>query len=165
MNINSISKELVRGSVISIMETHRPIIESFTDGEKIITFAFLNGVPIPYEIFALFMAIRFAPKCSESMLKKNYMNGQFYIEPEERIKLLELWSKCELPTELSSPDVMQNQLSEPSALICGLINKLYSKHMVGEWVIDDDSAKASFKELIHRIDEDYASSLINPIRI
>lgn len=154
-------KALLRGSVLSIVDTERPVIETFTDGKTVMPFAFLAGVPIPYNIFMLFMSLRFAPKCSQSMLLSRYENGEFCLPVEDHLKLTNLWCLCELPPAIKAMVGGEMRPWTANHIIRGLVTDLYIKHIVA----DDDSSKISFQRLIRRIDEDYVSSLIDPVRL
>lgn len=160
-SFSRLTKVLTRGSVISVVDTERPVIETFADGEKLVPFAFLAGVPIPYNIFMLFMALRFAPNRSQAMMEDRYDGGEFFLPPDDHQNLTTLWSLCELPQPIKDEIGHAMKPWTANRLIRRLVDELYTKHMEG----DDESAKASFQTLIRRIDEDYTSSLIDPVKI
>lgn len=161
MNINKIPVEAIRrGTVISIMETDRPFIETFDVDGEIIPIAYIAGLPIPFNTLIQFMAMRFAPKTSKAMMPSRYSHSYSYIfemTKAERRKLTGFWKNIEL-----SPEVREltkdDREQMPSIVISQKVEELFQKYSNNETV-------EPFKELIRRIDEDYGSSLLDPIQV
>ena len=154
---------LTRGCVASMFEPERPVIETFTDGKAMSPIAFQCGVPMPYHIFMLFMAKRFAPSKTQSMLPQSYENGEFNLSKSGRLMLINAWSLADVP-KLIKDRVAEMAVGPATAasIIRDLVNDLYTKHIVPE---DVDATRASFKKLINRIEEDYGTSFDDPVKI
>lgn len=157
MNINDIPTEhLNRGIVVSIMESEKPFIESFTNGNGVVPVVFLRGVPMSYGTFVLYMAMRLAPERSKGQMPKLYEGSTFRLPAEEEVKTL--WERVEMPTEMRA---RLSGYSYRGSAIQILISELYNVHTKS----DADEAKKSFREFIHRIEQDYESSLIDPVKV
>jgi hypothetical protein len=159
MNIDSIpAKAFVRGSVVSIIDKEKPVIETFTDGDGVVTVAFLHGIPIPFNTFMTYMAIRFAPKRSEAMLPGHFRGGKFW-PPENEIEVINrVWNKVDMPSEMRELIARQ----DTADTIFGIVQQLYAAVLAPD---GEEEMAAAFKTFIRRIDEDYTSSLIDPIEI
>lgn len=160
MSINKIPVEAIRrGTIISIMETDRPFIETFKVDGEIIPIAYIAGLPIPYQTLIQFMAIEFAPNTSKSMMPSRYSKSGtvFEMTAGERFNLSNFWDNVELSPEVrNSVSVPTEQM--PSVVIAKKVSDLFQKYRNYETV-------EPFKELIRRIDEDYKSSLLDPITV
>jgi hypothetical protein len=158
MNINDIPTTMLqRGAVISIIERDRPVVESYGHKDGTVTMVFLHGLPIPFMIFMLFMAIRFAPRRSMASMPKFY-DGEKYRMPDDWALALEtLWGSVQLPEDLRLWSAGMN----PTSILDKVVNDLYLRHTTGEL----EDACASFKQLIRKIDEDYEASLIDLVQI
>jgi hypothetical protein len=160
MNINSVPVEaLLRGAIVSVIDKTFPVIESFTDGEEVTTFAFFCGVPIPFNTFLSFMAFRFAPKRTEAMMPSMVANGWLQLPPLDHTEISCIWAAIKLPEDIR---VKINEGNAPANIIGRLINDLYTFHLTPD---SETPPSESFKALIRKIDEDYTMSLIDPIRI
>jgi len=157
MNIDEIPTEhLNRGIVVSIMESEKPFIETFTDGNGLAPVVFLRGVPMPYSVFVLYVAMRFAPERTKGQMPKLYENGIFRLPAEEQLRAF--WERVEMPTEMRS---RLSGYSYRGGAIQELIRELYVAHTKS----DAEESKKSFREFIHRIEQDYESSLIDPVKV
>ncbi len=157
MNIDQIPADtLNRGIILSIVETERPVIESFTDGESIYTMAFLKGTPIPFNVLVLYMSMRFAPQRARGQMEKLYENSVFKFPQEEEV--IQLWNRVEVPQDTRK--YMESSGTANNAVM-GLVNEMFTKLMNSE----AEETTASFRSLIHRIEDDYESSLIEPEKI
>jgi hypothetical protein len=156
MNIEQIPSDcLNRGIVVSIMERERPFVETFTDGESLAPFIFMKGLPIPYGAFVLFMAMRFAPQRSKGQMPKFYDPvAGFQFAGDAAVKAL--WDRTEIPTEMREK-IAKSQ--KPGTVIHDMVAELYGRLTNS----DAEEAKRSFRELIYRIEDDYQSSLIDPV--
>lgn len=157
MNIDEIPTEhLNRGIVVSIMESEKPFIETFTNGKGVAPVVFLRGVPMPYGVFVLYMAMRFAPERSKGQMPKLHNGVTFLLPMEEELK--RFWERVEMPTEMRTK---MHRFGKLSPAVQELIRELYTAHTKS----DAEESKKSFREFIHRIEEDYESSLIDPVKV
>lgn len=159
MNINKIPVDsILRGTIVSIMETDRPFIETFNVEGEIISIAYIAGLPIPFNTLIQFMAMRFAPNTSKSMMPSRYSQGTvFEMTKVERRRLTSFWKNVEMSPEVRAL-TKDDREQMPSIVISKKVEELFQKYINYETV-------EPFKELIRRIDEDYGSSLLDPIQV
>jgi hypothetical protein len=162
MNISHIpTSQLMRASVISIIDRDRPVIESFTNGEGVCTVVSLHGVPIPYSIFILHMAVRMAPMVSAKYLREDTLRSTDFVTQSMDI-LLETWKRAELPEEIKALLATGCPPALPAPII---VKKLVADLFDRLIVANAETTRASFRELVIRMDEDYISSLVDPILV
>lgn len=159
MTIDQLSPEILRrGTILSIVETDRPVIESFTNGSEVYSMAFLKGIPMPYHVLVLYMAMRFAPHRSKGQMPAFYEINTFQLPMDGMLK--KLWDRVEL-----SPDTRTkiSGHSRAGSVVENLVGELYSK-MINEKEGTEESTTL-FRSFIQRIEDDYQSSLIEPERV
>lgn len=141
---------------MSLFDDEFPVIETFTDGEDILPVAYLHGLPMPYNVFILYLATRMAPQRTKGQMEKLYENGQFMLPSDG--ELLRTWERCTLPPGMAEKVAAK---ATASLMVRLAVVELFKK--VDK--TDTDEAKDACRDLINRIEANYASSLISPERI
>ena len=151
------SEAFKRGVIASMMDTEKPALETFTDGKAVFPMAFVAGLPMPYPIFSLFLAHRLAPNRVQGAVAALHGGGNGLTEDQD-VQIIHLWKRIDLPSELREEIVK-------SASTASLISRFVAE-MVNRCVNSDETdMTVQFRQLIIRIEEDYGSSLLDPVRV
>jgi hypothetical protein len=161
MNIDIIPPHMMtRGLVVSMIDREKPFFESFTNGKDVATVVYIGGVPMSLNIFLVAMAIRFAPNRTRACIPGRVSDNRsrIIVTDEELVSLNAIWGKVEM-----SPDVRREILSvDTNDTIHVAITRIFDSHLK---LTDPTEIEKSFKEFMRRVDDEYTSSLIDPINI
>lgn len=150
------------GCIVSMMDDERPFIHSFTNGERVQTIAFVNGLPIPFNLFVLILCTRMAPnRVAAQVPTRVRASERIILTDDENRRLAKFWRGIDLSAEMRERvAATQDGWDEwkPVDAAKTVVNLMLSKHMTGE----DETSRERYVELIQKIDEDYAASLIDP---
>ena len=150
INILVEKKLLQTTSLVSLMSPLQPLIETYEkDGEKE-TIAFMCGLPIPYAIFLTYF-------CASYITYVN-SNGN-YLQKEDINTLFEIWKSVELNKDIADMVNISQKEKRPEDVVSNIIVNMLAAYNLLE------NSNEQFKEMVYRLDQDYNTSIINPITL
>lgn len=147
---------LARGIVTSMMFEETALVETVSVNGEIMSVAFVNGMPMPWETFSMLMLFRMAPNAVSDVYNRQNqaMNDKRTTLPhvhEQKLHRL-IRDRKRLPSfyrDKSLPDMAWTA-----------VNLLYGR--VADADPDTKVCHDAFTEMMVRIEESYANSLIDP---
>lgn len=158
---------LARGVIASMLDYETALIETLAVEGDIITVAFVNGMPMPYETFSMLMLYHMAPNAVSQIYARQGLTSNVNSGP------FDMAGGANLPM----PTVHQQRLYD----LIRRENRIPTRyHVEGGFVAaaskavgelfrnvasSDTNTKAShdnFTKMMTRIEESYASSLLDP---
>lgn len=154
-----------------MLDYETALIETLSVEGEIITVAFVNGMPMPYETFSMLMLYRMAPSAVAQIYLNQGMRLNVNGGPIEHVR--------DTPTGSQLPTVHQQRLYDlirredriPSkyrivgadgfaTAAWGAVDQLFSNVAFSGG--DSRSSHDNFTKMMMRIEESYASSLLDP---
>ena len=160
MTTKTITEWLSRGIIASMMDPSIALIESANIDGRVETFAFVNGMPMPYETFSMLMLFRMAPKATSQIWLRQgvcqFHGGKLPQYHTERLVRL-------VPNASLLPAKHRDNAESGvgHAAWCA-VRDLYDLAAYGDGSKDASAAFTDFGAMMERIDESYISSLIDP---
>ncbi len=149
---------LARGIITSMMFEETALVESVSVNGEIMSVAFVNGMPMPWETFSMLMLRRMAPNAIADIYDRQKqaqieLRGYLPHVHEQRLQRL-IRDDSRLPGHYRD---MTKSLSDKA---WDAVNKLYGR--VADIHADTKVCHDAFTEMMVRIEECYTNSLIDP---
>lgn len=157
MITKTITDWLDRGMISSMMDPTIALVETIKVEDKLLSVAFVNGMPMPYETFSLFMLFRMAPRATGNiMMRQGVSQAKGANLPSCHVdRLLAL-----VPNKSILPEPHRQYAEEKGLGYTAWLatTNLYDLAATGE----TSEALNRFRTMMARIDESYVSSLVDP---
>lgn len=150
--INKIVEEklLQTTSLVSLMSPLQPLVETYEKNGEAETIVFMHGLPIPFSIFLTYFTAAYI----------SYVNSNGnYLQKEDSNTLFYIWESVELNKDIVDMINISQRYKRPEDVISTVIGNMFSSYAILE------NSNEQFKEMVYRLDQDYNTSIINPIRI
>lgn len=151
---------LARGIVTSMMFEESALVESVSVNGEIMSVAFVNGMPMPWETFSMLMLYRMAPNAVANIYdqQKQAQNDKRSYLPDVHVQKLHrlIRRDARLPA-IHKPGVGEDLVSKAEKAVGALYSRVANTHPTDMKICHD-----AFTEMMVRIEECYANSLIDP---
>lgn len=150
---------LARGIVTSMMFEETALVESVSVNDEIISVAFVNGMPMPWETFSILMLYRMAPNAVTDIFdrQKQAEHANRGLLPHVHVQKLHRLIR----RDARLPGIHRGDIGEHfETKAWKAVNALYSR--VADAHTDMKVCHDIFTEMMMRIEENYANSLVDP---
>jgi hypothetical protein len=149
--------------VVSMLDKEHPVVQSFTDGDRINTFVTLSSVPIPYSIFVFTVSRRMVQYLTKAHFNDRGENAKFSFDDETVQYLSRVFKNGSLHSKLRAMAFsVLGSWANPTGLVEDTILALFDDF---QEKYDDGLRVQMFREFIDRVDMAYADSLEHIIEI